>query len=1436
QQGLSNRDIGQQGLNKSTIQQQGLSNSTNTLHPSNTTDTIYNYKLLILNTFTNPTIEEGVILYNIYKSINTTPSIKGNLIHQICTTKYIKLDMSNKVGDKGSSVEGSNETCSREGVNIKDSKDYNKDNKDSNKDNKDDNKNNMDNIKDSKNINKNNMDNNKDNISTLILTPSIYNIYIISKIRPSDISIYISDILNYLVSSLEETDNNSNTSIITGSILGSSNNSNTPLENSTISNTPLENSIVNNTPSDNSTISNTSLNNSTVNNTPYNNNTMSNTPLHTSTLNNTPYTTNTFISSILMIHFSNELTLFTVIDKVLYLLKNKKEVIRYYILKNINSSVIPIEYIYRYIKRVIILLNDTSYRISVISKDILKGVNIMTPEIRSIWYLVVKSMYSSGGLGGVSSNGGLGGVSNKGSRLEGVNISSNKQQGVNTSTYKQHPLNTTSDKQHPLNTNNNNINTLIHTLFNITYNHYWDSVSVTCLLHVLCTYEDKRVYDILKGLKYLCGYDVYISVVEGVIDMLVSRITRIGKEEVLLLESIIKDLKCNESVVGGVSDNRSMLEGVNDKSMLEKGVNTSMLESVNDNSSEIKGVNNKSSKEEGVNNLSNIQEGVNISTHEQQGVNKPTNEQQPPNNLPNNLFNVNTNNLSNNNTNNLSNNNTTNLSNVNTNTPLLTLSYKLTPLLDIHNGYNTSLLLTPILTILCKRCKYNLLNNIPLNSMLILSSNSITIEECYSVIISNISVLYKWCVSSDRRLRSIGWKGIEGVIARGNMLEGVSRDILVGDNSVSVRSEGVSNSSVRLEGVSNSSVILEGASDRSVRLKGVSNSSVRSEGVSNSSVRSEGVSNSTNKQQGLNDSTNEQQGLCDSTNTLQPFNNNTNTLHPVNTPLYNQQGVIIWLVGVTLRSDSEIKREAIEVLYRYISSNGGSNRVISNSNTMSDTISTGNTISNTNTISNVINTSNNTTISISINTLFLSALYVLRNDTHLRVRKRVNEVLFTCLDNINTFIKNNMLYVFKCLELLDCKGECVEGCVSEVVDKYEDIIWDIISSREEGVWGYRDKDSKDMLEGVNCTTSKYKGVNCTTSKYKGVNINTIKQQGVTNLTKEQQGVNINTIKQHPLNAHLSCDLLIMIIGVLLKRNRKVYEITGYCLKSTNITLIKGLYNIKECKERVLEIIYKIYSEMVGSDSIEGSTDSSDSYKGVSIEGSDKGVSNSSDNYKGVSNTIDDYKGVSIEGSHQGFINSTDNYKGVSNSNMELHPLITTTNEQPPLITTTNEQHPFNNNNYYYLFVKDILCYKGVSKELYNKYNNKGLLKYIENDSNKGTSNEGVISVSSNEGVKDTSNEGVTDTSNEGVILVSSNTPLSYTLEHIQCLMYKVLEQGNREECLDTLEIYCNNNTNNTLLNTIIKEVINSSIIEVLVTRVIVYIIEVVIKGLLIVVL
>ncbi|TBT96750.1 hypothetical protein CWI36_3402p0010 [Hamiltosporidium magnivora] len=295
----------------------------------------------------------------------------------------------------------------------------------------------------------------------------------------------------------------------------------------------------------------------------------------------------------------------------------------------------------------------------------------------------------------------------------------------------------------------------------------------------------------------------------------------------------------------------------------------------------------------------------------------------------------------------------------------------------------------------------------------------------------------------------------------------------------------------------------------------------------------------------------------------------------------------------------------------------------------------------------------------------------------------------------------------------------------------------------------------------------------------------------------------------------------MIIGVLLKRNRKVYEITGYCLKSTNITLIKGLYNIKECKERVLEIIYKIYSEMVGSDSIEGSTDSSDSYKGVSIEGSDKGVSNSRDNYKGISNTIDDYKGVSIEGSHQGFINSTDNYKGVSNSNKELHPLITTTNEQHPLITTTNEQHPFNNNNYYYLFVKDILCYKGVSKELYNKYNNKGLLKYIENDSNKGTSNEGVISVSSNEGVKDTSNEGVkntsnegvtdtsnegvTDTSNESVILQSSNTPLSFTLEHIQCLMYKVLEQGNREECLDTLEIYCNNNTNNTLLNTIIKE-------------------------------
>ncbi|TBT97097.1 hypothetical protein CWI37_2503p0010, partial [Hamiltosporidium tvaerminnensis] len=493
QQGLSNRDIGQQGLNKSTIQQQGLSNSTNTLHPSNTTDTIYNYKLLILNTFTNPTIEEGVILYNIYKSINTTPSIKGNLIHQICTTKYIKLDMSNKVGDKGSSVEGSNETCSREGVNINSIKDNNnnkdKDNniKDNNRDGKDNNKdsnNNMhnnkyikdkDNNKDSKNIYKNNMDNNKDNISTLILTPSIYNIYIISKIRPSDISIYISDILNYLVSSLEETDNNSNTSIITGSILGSSNNSNTPLENSTISNTPYNTNTISNTPLYTSTLSNTPLNNSTLNNTPYNISTISNTPLHTSTLNNTPYTTNTFISSILMIHFSNELTLFTVIDKVLYLLKNKKEVIRYYILKNINSSVIPIEYIYRYIKRVIILLNDTSYRISVISKDILKGVNIMTPEIRSIWYLVVKSMYSSGGLGGVSSNGGLGGVSNKGSRLEGVNISSNKQQGVNTSTYKQHPLNTTSDKQHPLNTNNNNINTLIHTLFNITYNHYWDS-------------------------------------------------------------------------------------------------------------------------------------------------------------------------------------------------------------------------------------------------------------------------------------------------------------------------------------------------------------------------------------------------------------------------------------------------------------------------------------------------------------------------------------------------------------------------------------------------------------------------------------------------------------------------------------------------------------------------------------------------------------------------------------------------------------------------------------------------------------------------------------------------------------------------------------------------------------------------------------------------
>ncbi|KAK1348797.1 hypothetical protein LUQ84_001946 [Hamiltosporidium tvaerminnensis] len=81
----------------------------------------------------------------------------------------------------------------------------------------------------------------------------------------------------------------------------------------------------------------------------------------------------------------------------------------------------------------------------------------------------------------------------------------------------------------------------------------------------------------------------------------------------------------------------------------------------------------------------------------------------------------------------------------------------------------------------------------------------------------------------------------------------------------------------------------------------------------------------------------------------------------------------------------------------------------------------------------------------------------------------------------------------------------------------------------------------------------------------------------------------------------------------------------------------------------------------------------------------------------------------------------------------------------------------------------------------------------------------VFTDTSNEGVKDTSNEGVTDTSNEGVILQSSNTPLSFTLEHIQCLMYKVLEQGNREECLDTLEIYCNNNTNNTLLNTIIKE-------------------------------
>ncbi|TBT96839.1 hypothetical protein CWI39_3379p0010, partial [Hamiltosporidium magnivora] len=389
---------------------------------------------------------------------------------------------------------------------------------------------------------------------------------------------------------------------------------NTPYNTNTISNTPYATNTISNTPSDNSSISNTPLNNSTLNNTPYNNNTMSNTPLHTSTLNNTPYTTNTIISSILMIHFSNELTLFTVIDEVLYLLKNKKEVIRYYILKNINSSVIPIEYIYRYIKRVIILLNDTSYRISVISKDILKGVNIMTPEIRSIWYLVVKSMYSSGGLGGVSSNGGLGGVSNKGSRLEGVNISSNKQQGVNTSTHKQHPLNTTSDKQHPLNTNNNNINTLIHTLFNITYNHYWDSVSVTCLLHVLCTYEDKRVYDILKGLKYLCGYDVYISVVEGVIDMLVSRITRIGKEEVLLLESIIKDLKCNESVVGGVSDNRSMLKDVNDKSMLE---------GINDNSSMLKGVNDKSSKEEGVNDKSMLEKGVNNNS-EIKGVNSKT--------------------------------------------------------------------------------------------------------------------------------------------------------------------------------------------------------------------------------------------------------------------------------------------------------------------------------------------------------------------------------------------------------------------------------------------------------------------------------------------------------------------------------------------------------------------------------------------------------------------------------------------------------------------------------------------------------------------------------------------------------------------------------------------------------------------------------------------